>query len=107
MEKLEVRLPGIRKCMKTRGITAAEDIQPKKAKSSKERVKAYRERQKTNPKLKKRCEELKLKKKAENKACKANLKENRKQNSDSDNEFKQKQNRWWKKSKTKEAEKTE
>ena len=48
MEKLIVRLSGIRKSMRIRGIEdISEDSRPKKAKSSKERVKAYRHRLKT------------------------------------------------------------
>lgn len=100
MAKLIVKLPGIRKSMRKGG--SAEQITnengPQKNKSSKDRVRAYRERLKNDPSLKKKFEESKLKKKAENKAYKAKLKEKRKQNQAFDNEYKEKQKMWWRSS---------
>lgn len=96
MAKIVVKLPGIRQSMRKRGLITHGDEESKKKKSSKERVKAYRERLKTDPKLKRKYDQSKLKKQAENKAYKAKLKEKRKQNPSLDNEYKEKQKRWFK-----------
>lgn len=44
MGKLVVKLPGIRQSMRVKGMIAAEESEQKKSKSSKERVKAFREK---------------------------------------------------------------
>lgn len=107
MGKLVVKLPGIRQSMRVKGMIAAEESEQKKSKSSKERVKAFRERLKNDPKLKQKCKELKLKKQIENKAYKANLKEKRRQNPFLDNKYKEKQRMWWKTSQKRKAEKNQ
>lgn len=56
--------------------------------SSKERVKRYREKLKTDPKLKKKFEQLKLKKKDENKSYSQQVKELRQNDSSYDAEIK-------------------
>ena len=103
MGKMIIKLPAIRKSMRKRGVSSAEEQGNKK--TSSERVRKYRQKLKTDPKLRQKNEESKLKKKAENKAYKSKIKELREQNESFNNAFKQKQKLWKKNSRERKAEK--
>ena len=108
MGKLKVKLPVIRQSLRNRGIDCPDETkQPKKKKSSKDRVKAYRPRLKNDPKLKYKNREVKAKKQEENKAYKTKLKEKRKLNQSFDQECKNQQRKWSKKSYEKRKDKKE
>ncbi|XP_060560787.1 uncharacterized protein LOC132720637 [Ruditapes philippinarum] len=105
MKKLKVSLPAIERALKSHvstNITRQKQDDDKKqtkkktTKSSKERVRKYREKLKNDPVYKQKLLELKEKKKTENKAYKSKQKLKRENDENFDRECKVKQRKWTK-----------
>lgn len=96
MEKLNVKLPAIQRALRSRSPlpnVSNNGIKPKK--SSKERVRKYREKLKSDPQHHAKLQEMKEKKKAENKAYKDKIRALRKSNTEVDKKYKKKMQKKW------------
>ena len=95
MRKLNVCLPAVRRALRSsKAQCTGLETENRKAKSSKERVRKYREKLKNDPKYKKKLQDTKELKKIENKIYKDKLKSLRKDNPAVNSEYKEKQRKW-------------